>query len=432
MRRKRLGGLAALVFAFALIAAACSSDDDSGETTTTAAATTTEAPSGETTTTAAETTTTAAAAEPVLLYSILDENEALGQFFPESRAALSAAVAYVNDNGGLGGSGRPVEIEICVGEVDADQNAECGREIVGSDAIAAVGSAICTNDTAYPILNEATPPVPNIGALTCLPSTFAAPNAFWVNHGLQGSAILEATIACTVLGADTTYLNLVAVDSILATQPVYDGTLQAQGCDPSARTVTMERDQFDGVPAVAQFGDADVVLNLLAPPQPAPVINAAAQQGTTAVLVFTPTNMSTVILNATEGNNEGVMTARWYRAPDADVPGNETFRTYLEATGGAETMADEFGTMGWVSVLALDQAFRDCADCEFTREGVQRAMENLSGFDAGGLAPVLDYTILPIGHPAAQNFPRIPTLTGFAGIIENGQIVSFGDGEPIG
>ncbi|MFQ5554890.1 MAG: ABC transporter substrate-binding protein, partial [Acidimicrobiia bacterium] len=370
--------------------------------------------------------------EPVLVYSILDENEALGQFFPESRAALAAAAAFVNDNGGLGGSGRMIEIEICVGEVDADQNAECGRELVASNAIAAVGSAICTNDTAYPILNEATPAVPNIGALTCLPSTFAAPNAFWVNHGLQGSAILEATIACKVLQADTIFLNLVAVDSILATQPVYDGTLQAQGCNPSARTVTMERDQFDGVPAVAQFGEADVVLNLLAPPQPAPVINAAAQQGTEATLVFTPTNMSTVILNATAGNNDGVMTARWYRAPDADVPGNDDFRTYLERTGSADTMADEFGTMAWVSVMALDQAFRDCADCDFTREGAQRAMEGLSGFDAGGLAPTLDYSLLPLAHPAAGNFPRIPTLTGFAGIVEGGEIVSFGDGAPIG
>lgn len=430
MRWKRFTRLASLLFVLALVVAACATDDSGGTTTTAPPGTGTTAPPA----TAApdEPTTTAAPAEPVLLYNILDENEALGQFFPEARAALAAAEAYVNDNGGLGGSGRPIVIQTCVGEVDADQNAECGREIVASDAIAVVGSAICTNDTAYPILNDASPAVPNIGALTCLPSTFAAPNAFWVNHGLQGSAILEATIACTVLGAETTYLNLVAVDSILATQPVYDGTLQARGCDPSARTVTMERDQFDGVPAVAQFEGADVVLNLLAPPQPAPVINAAAQQGTTATLIFTPTNMSTVILNATEGNNEGVMTARWYRAPDADVPGNEAFRSYLEATGGSETMADEFGTMGWVSVLALDQAFRDCSDCEFTREGAQRAMENLSGFDAGGLAPMLDYTILPIAHPAAENFPRIPTLTGFAGIVADGSIVSFGDGEPIG
>ena len=59
-------------------------------------------------------------------------------------------------------------------------------------------------------------------------------------------------------------------------------------------------------------------------------------------------------------------------------------------------------------------------------------MEGLSGFDAGGLAPTLDYTALPIAHPAAANFPRIPTITGFAGIIQDGQIVTFGDGAPIG
>ena len=441
MRSKPWLRTVAIVFVLALVAAACG-DDDSAATTTSApaattttsapaAATTTSAPAATTTTAAAATTTTAAAVEPIILYSIIDENEALGQFFPEVRAALAAAELFVNDNNGLGGSGTPVEIRICVGEVDPNVNADCGREVVGGDAIAAVGSAICTNDTAYPILNEATPPVPNVGPLTCLPSTFGSPNTFSVNAGIQGAVVVEAAVACKALGAETVYVNLVAVDSILATSPLYDGMLQAMGCSPKAKQIEMARDQFDAVPAVAQYGGADVVLHLLAPPQPGPVINAAAQQGTDAVLVFTPTNMSSVILENTAGNNEGVMTARWYRAPDSGVAGYDDYSDYLGRVDGLEFIADEFGTAAWVSVLALDQAYRDCAGCEFTREGALAALNGLSGFDAGGMAPVIDFT-QPAAHPLAERFPRIFTTKGFAGIVENGVIVTFGDGEALG
>lgn len=433
MRRNRPEALVAMLFAFALVASACASSDD---TTTTNA----DAGSQDTTTTVEappEETTTTAAAEPVLLYSILDENESLGQFFPESRKALEAAALFINENGGFGGTGRPVEIEICVGEVDPNVNAECGREIVDSAAIAAVGSAICTNDTAYPILNEAM--VPNIGPLTCLPSTFQSENTFSVNAGIQGAVAIEAAIACKVLGAETVYLNLVNADSILATQPVYDGTLQALGCAPSAKTIEMDRAGADGASAVAQMGGADVVLNLLAPPQPAPVIIAADQQDLEATLVFTPTNMSSVILENTGESAEGVMTARWYAAPDSGAPGYDVYSEYLGRVDGLKHIADEFGTAAWVSVLTLDQAFRDCADCEISRAGALQALNGLSGFDAGGIAPTIDFTITP-AHPLTAGcetgqgpcFSRIFSLQGFVGIVEGGVIVTFGDGQPIG
>lgn len=434
MKRKRLPAFAVLMFVLAIVAAACSSDDTSDTTTTATTGdqetTTTAAVETTTTAAAAETTTTAATGEPVLLTSILDENEALGQFFPESRAALAAAELFVNENGGLGGRGNPIAIEICVGEVDPNINAECGRGVVEGESIANVGSAICTNDTAYPILNEASPPVPNIGALTCLPSTFGAPNSYWVNGGLQGAAIVEAAIACTELGSGSTYLNLVDVPGIMALEPLYNATLEQLGCGGVDKLITMARDQFDADPAVAQYGGSEAVMHLMAPPQPAPIINSAAQQGSESVLIFTPTNMSNVIIGATEGNNEGVMTARWYRAPDSGVPGYMAYSEYLDKVDGSQFIYDEFGTMAWVAVMALDQAYRDCADCAFTREGAIEAMNGLSGFTAGDMAPPMDFT-KPSEHPLAETFPRLGTLQGFAGIIEDGVVVTFGDGEAL-
>jgi ABC-type branched-subunit amino acid transport system substrate-binding protein len=197
------------------------------------------------------------------------------------------------------------------------------------------------------------------------------------------------------------------------------------------KTIEIARDQFDALPTVAQYGGADLVIHNLAPPQSAPVLNAAAQQGVDVPLLFTPPIFNSAIIAAAGENAEGAIIARWYRAPDADVPGYDDYRTYLEMVDGVQYIADEFGTAAWVSVLAIDQAFRDCSDCTVDRAGALQALNGLSGFDAGGIAPVLDFSSPPTG-PLAENFPRIFTSQGFAGIVENGQVVTFGSGDPLG
>ncbi len=371
----------------------------------------------------------AASGDPILLHSILDESEATGQSFPFTRAALEAAELYINENGGLGGSGRPIDIEICVGEMDPNINQECGQSVIDDGAIATVGSAICANDTAYPPLNEAS--IPNIGPLSCLESTWASPNTFLMNHGFQGTAGLQATLACTILESGTTVFTGVNVPSIVGSIPVYNQVLEAQGCDPLAGEPLTELDTSDFAPIAAQWADADVVLFSNAPPQSAPLINTATAADIDATLVFTPPTMSSATLDATEGSNEGVMAIRYYRAPDDSVEGYQVYREYLQRVDGEQFIADEFGTAAWVSVLALDQAYRDCDSCEFTPSGALDAMNELSGFDAMGIAPPLDFTADPAPQ-FAERFPRILTTQGFAGIVESGEIVAFNDNEPIG
>ena len=241
--------LAALL-AISLFAAACGSDDAASDSEGAA----TEDAGGD----------DSGDGETVKIYSILDENEAQGQFFPDARAGLEAAEKFINDNGGIGGRGVMIDLEVCVGEIDPNVNAECAREVVDSGALAVVGSAICTNDTAYPILTEND--VANIGPVTCLPSTFSTANSFPTNAGIQGLATLEASIGCNVLGGGTIYLSLVANDSILATAPGFDAALEANGCEPSDRIVEVTQGTLDGGQVVAQYAGADVVLHLLSPP----------------------------------------------------------------------------------------------------------------------------------------------------------------------
>ncbi len=376
-----------------------------------------------------EGTDEAASGEPIVLRSILDESEATGQVFPFTRAALEAAELYVNDNGGLGGSGRPIDIEVCVGEMDPNVNEECGRDVVADEVIAVVGSAICANDTAYPPMNEAM--VPNIGPLSCVESTWTSPNTFIMNHGFQGTAGIQATLACSILGSETTVFTGVNVPSIVGSVPVYNNVLEAQGCAPLAAEALTELDTSDFAPIAAQWADADVVLFSNAPPQSAPLIQAANAAAIEATLVFTPPTMSSATLGATEGVNEGVMAVRYYRAPDDAVEGYKVYRDYLQQVDGEQFIADEFGTAAWVSVLALDHAYRNCDACEFTAAGALEAMNGLSGFDAMGIAPTLDFTVDPPPQ-FAERFPRIPTAQGFAGIVADGTMTAFNDNEPIG
>lgn len=372
--------------------------------------------------------TAEASGETVLLATIMDEDEAIGQFFPEQRAAVAAAINYVNANGGLGGRGNPIDVEICVGLGTPEKNAECGRNIADGDALAMVGGAICRNDTAYPILQQATPPVPNVGSLSCLPSTHDDPSTFLTNNGVEGAAALSTTFAC-LQGATSMAMVLIEVPPILAQVSSFEA---GNTCGLGISQVNMGPASGDGGPVAAQFLDVDFASTLLAPPQSGPVLAAASQQGYEGNIILAPTNMNRVILDATADANEGVFLARWTRPSASGVEGYDTYRAELEALGdqggrpAVEWIDDEFGTNIWVSILAIHEALANCAECEISREGIVEAMSQLNNFDAGGITTPLDFT-----NPGQGIVSRTFTSQGFIAVIEGGQIKTFGDGESI-
>ena len=51
-------------------------------------------------------------------WSLLDESDAMGLTYTTKRAAMDAMVEEINATGGLGDSGRPVELVYCVTQFD--------------------------------------------------------------------------------------------------------------------------------------------------------------------------------------------------------------------------------------------------------------------------------------------------------------------------
>ncbi len=80
-----------------------------------------------------------ATGEPVRAMVLLDESDAMGLTYTSNRAAMDAMAEEINATGGLGDSGRPVELVYCVTQFDPNLAQQCARDAVADDSVLARG-----------------------------------------------------------------------------------------------------------------------------------------------------------------------------------------------------------------------------------------------------------------------------------------------------
>ncbi len=151
-------GLSCLVVA-ALALAACGSDEDSSsdsappESAGTTEQSMTTSPDAAATTDAASSseppaTDAVASGEPVKVMMILDESAAVNLFQDSPKAGAQARVDRINAEGGLGGSGQPVELDFCITDLDPNKALACAQEAADDPSYVAVaGSQSSTTET---------------------------------------------------------------------------------------------------------------------------------------------------------------------------------------------------------------------------------------------------------------------------------------------
>lgn len=445
-RKFALWRVLAVLLAFSLFAAACGDDDDSAgsDSATTDSADSADGSAEQPTTEPAEEPDATTGGEPseepteepvdeptaepvpelppVKIYMLLDENEAAGILFPDNRAGAQARIDRINAEGGLGGSGTPVELVFCVTSLDPNAAADCAREAVEDPAVIAVaGSVNITADTIVPVTSEAG--LPYVGMLPLQTSDFTNPLAYPLIGGLASAVPGQAVIAAQDFGATNIVNGRAGIEAAAQGTLLIDLALQSWGFEPSAAAVDVPIGQADvSAQVLAMAEDADAVVLSLAPGQDQQVMLARQALGIDVQFFATGSNFTQKDIDELGDAVEGLQLVSYYPPDGQESEGNSAFLADMEAVGALEQTGD-LARQSWSAIDFIDHVAAGMDT--FDRESLVAGINASNDYDAGGMLPTIDFTA-PGANPL---FPRIVNNTMLHTEISGGTVVVVGDGE---
>lgn len=366
------------VVGLVVAAAACTDDDDGGDASDDSTGSQSEAAASELT------------GDPLTVYVIEDSSESAGVTFPNLRAGVEARVSRINgDGGGLGGSGRPVEVEYCVTDFDANAAADCAREAAADeDAIAVAASVSANGDVVLPILEEAG--LASVGSTAFSVEDGSNPISFPVMGGLFAGTGCQATLL--VDEDDASAIAVAYADTPGADQAValVDAVLAPSGLSVENEVVTPVAQPDYSAELNAVTADADGLVLATDGATAQKIVQQLAQLGIDVPTVgsgaqgWTPS-----VLESLDGAADGLNVAAWFATDDMPGEGVQAYLDDLEAVDASD-QSDDLAKLGWTSFELLDQTAAGLD--EIDRETVLAGLQATSAFDSGGMTPVLDFT----------------------------------------
>ncbi len=432
-----------VVAALAIAVTACGDDDDdgaSGDTAasspaTTAAATPTTAAPTETTaagtapatteaapeTTTAGTTAGPATGEPIRAMVILDESDQMGLTYTTKRAAMDATVEDINANGGLGGSGRPVELEYCVTQFDPNLAQQCARDAADDESIVAlVGNITNFSDQVNPILEEAS--MASVGTEPYSPGDGTSPNAFPIIAGYLSSVAGMGTVLADVAGATQISVMYVDTPSAQASVDTITRALEPRGLElVNAIPVPIGKADVSSETAAALEGSDGLAL-LTDPATANNVITAMTQQGNVVPVGGAGGQFSAEALAGLGASGDGLLLANWFASDDVDVPGVADFLRVME-TYDTIDHSDDLAKSGYTAMLLLDEAVRGLDTID--RASILANLSEMNAFDTGGLTPVIDFTTPGPLEVDGTALPRFVNPTVMYGEVANSAVTAI-------
>jgi branched-chain amino acid transport system substrate-binding protein len=404
---RRTGVLAGVV-ALALGAVAACGDDSGGSD------------SGGSTDAATDDSDETLSGDPVKVMVILDESEETGLRFDTARAGAEVRVDEINGDGGLGGSGRPVEIEYCVTELDPNQAAECAQQAADDDEfVAVVASVSAEGDIVNPILEEAG--LANIGSTAFSASDGLSPVSFPVMGGLVAATGCQGTILADE--ADATDIAVAYTDLPGAEQSVtlVDLTLATRDLEVVNTTIVPAAKADVSAEVTSVTDGADGLVTAMDGETAKRVIRTARQQGLDLAIAgsgaqqFTPDAIDSLGDAA-----EGLYLALWFATDEMPGPGVEEYVQAMEDADRSDE-SDDLAKNSWIAFGLLDQAAQ--GQQQIDRTTILESLGGISSFDTGGLSPTLDFTKPGTFLDGAQ--PKVVNTTCIYAQIEDGEIVAL-------
>lgn len=424
--------LPAILLALALAATACGGDDDDLVEDVVPANDSTapdapedsagEEPDESNDTTPAEDESDPAAEEPtaeldpVRVVMILDESEVANLRQDGARAGAEGRVARIDAEGGLGGSGHPLELEICVTDLDPNVALECARNAAADTAVIAIVGSVTSAADLAPVLEEAG--LPNVGQLALNAGDFASPLSYPLVGGLAAGVPGQATIASQVLGLERIKNGRVGLETAAQGTILIDLALSSWGAAPTAGAVDVPIGQADVSAQVAAMAeDADAVVLTVLPEQASQIMLARQQLGLEIPFLASSSNFSNEAIEALGAAGEGMQLHAYFPSDEVDTPGNAAYLADIESVDGLDVSGD-VSRLAWTAFDFLDYVARNLDS--FDRASLVAALDASSGYDAGGLLPPIDFT----SDGPNPLFPAIVNLTMVHAEIRDGRIVT--------
>lgn len=421
--RGRIRAMLGIVMALGLVAAACGDSDDA----TTGAATDTTATAGaggtdaETTEGGSGSGSDAAAptGEPIKVMTIAPVNSPLPPY-PNIHEAARIYGEWVNDNGGI--NGRPLEVILCDGRGDPNEDANCGRRAAEEDVVAVVGSFTFDASRLIPILEEEN--IAWFGA--CCPIAeieFSNPISF-----VMGSNFAVPAGAVTKMVADDCQSPAVVYIETPALQFAIDqaeNAFRSMDFDPAdAKFVTIPIAAQDYSAQVAQAIDGtDCIYGGMSDSNWAAFLPAMRSLGGDQRLYGHQGNLNSVISEQFPDLTQDGFAVNSY--PHIEGPMWEDYRAALEDYDAPDL---DWNSLAGLGTWAAYEAFRDVVSSiegEITNETFLEAANNATAVDTGGMIPVLDLSQEWEGQ--GGQFPRIFNRSVAYDVIEDGQLTPVDD-----
>jgi ABC-type branched-subunit amino acid transport system substrate-binding protein len=232
MRTTRTARLAAGLLSVALVTAACGEGDSGGTAAPDESSAASGGPSGST-----------------VKIAVIAPSGTQEANYPESVAAVRAAVAAVNKRNGFGG--HKVEVFYCNEKNDPAAAEDCGRQAVEEGAIAAVGLFSRVGGI-MPQLEKAG--IPSVAGSGVSGDELTSPNSFFTHASLLSFVTCPAVLA----DADKAPLGMARFDveaSAVTETFATAGSVAATG-KPLALTVKVPPTNTDYAPVAAQLVDS--------------------------------------------------------------------------------------------------------------------------------------------------------------------------------
>lgn len=417
-RRSRFLVGVSMAVALALLLAACGdSDDDAGGTTDTSAAAPAEGSDD-----GADDGGSAApepAGEPIKVMTIAPVNSPTPPY-PNIHEAARIYGEWVNDQGGI--NGRPLEVVLCDGRGDPNEDANCGRRAAEEDVVAVVGSFTFDASRLLPILEEND--IAWFGA--CCPIAeieFSNPVSF-----VMGSNFAVPPGAITKMVADkcenpaVVYIETPAIE--LAIDTAADA-FRSMDFDPErSKIIRIPITAQDYSAQVAQAIDGtDCIYGGISDSNWAAFLPAMRSLGGDQRLYGHQGNLNAVIAEQFPDLTQDAVVVNSY--PHIDGPMWEDYRAALETYDAPDLDWNSLAGLGtWAAYTAFVDLVSDM-EGEITNVTFLEAANNATAVDTGGMVPVLDLSQEWTGADGA--FPRIFNRSVAYDVIDDGQLTPLND-----
>jgi ABC-type branched-subunit amino acid transport system substrate-binding protein len=335
--------------------------------------------------------------------------------YPNIHEAARIYGEWINDNGGV--NGRPLEVILCDGKGDPNEDANCGRKAVDEKVVAIVGSFSFDTSRLIPILEEAN--IAWYGA--CCPIALvesASPISFVI--GSNAAIPAGAVVRMVKDGCEKPAVVYIETASLQFAIDQAKDAFTSAGFDPdAAKYITIPITAQDYSAQVAQAIDGtDCIYGGISDSNWAAFLPAMRSLGGTQRLYGHQGNLNGKIAEQFPELTQDGISVNSY--PNIAGPMWEDYRGALETYDAPDLDWNSLAGLGTWAGYSAFTALVETMTGDITAQTFLDAANAATAVDTGGMVPVLDFTKPYTGMDG--QFPRVFNRSVAYDVIKDGKL----------